>query len=261
MSHLTYTSLGNLLLQLREMNGLSQSEVGKRVGVKSDFISKLERGERNTTSQIIGKLSEVYGVDNNELLNVYHSEVILQQLDSIEDIKPIFDLVESRKKGDSTFQLPSSFTVGSIGLLKERRKYVKGGRYGKVQGLNLYPKKNGKLTKGDRKTLFSKSEHYISYIIEKLYQGVSSEELVNKNLDHLDPSLTDEENITTWNIFYDRYSNQIPEFRIEPTNKQIEKYNKSLGEQESSPDETQRSELRRVMNLLKKTPNISNDFG
>ena len=108
MTHLTYTSLGNLLLQLREMNGLSQSEVSKRVGVKSDFISKLERGERNTTPQIIGKLSEVYGVDTNELLNVYHSEVILQQLDSEEDIKPIFDLVESRKKGDSTFQLPSS---------------------------------------------------------------------------------------------------------------------------------------------------------
>ena len=261
MSHLTYTSLGNLLLQLREMNGLSQSEVGKRVGVKSDFISKLERGERNTTLQVISKLSEVYGVDTNELLNVYHSEVILQQLDSIEDIKPIFDLVESRKKGDSTFQLPTSITKGSIGLLKDRRKYVKGGRYGKVQGLNLYPKKNGKLTKGDRKKLFSKSEYYISYIIEKLYQGVSSEDLVNKNLDHLDPSLTDEENITTWNTFYDRYSDQISEYRLEPTDKQIEQYNKSLGEQESSPDETQRSEFRRVMKSLNKTPKVSNDFG
>jgi transcriptional regulator with XRE-family HTH domain len=261
MTHLTYTSLGNLLLQLREMNGLSQSEVGKRVGVKSDFISKLERGERNTTPQIIGKLSEVYGVDTNELLNVYHSEVILQQLDSVEDIKPIFDLVESRKKGDSTFQLPSSITKGCNSILKDRRKYVKGGRYGKVKGLNLYPKKNGKLTKGDRKTLFSKSEYYISYIIEKLYQGVSSEDLVNKNLDHLDPSLTDEENITTWNTFYDRYSDQISEFRIEPTNKQIEQYNKSLGEQESSSDETQLNEYRRVMKSLNKTPKVSNDFG
>lgn len=261
MTNLTYTSLGNLLLQLREMKGLSQSEVGKRVGVKSDFISKLERGERNTTPQIIGKLSVVYGVDTNELLIVYHSEVILQQLDSVEDIKPIFYLVESRKKGDSTFQLPSSITMGSIGVLKDRRKYVKGGRYGKVKGLNLYPKKNGKLTKGDRKTLFSKSEYYISFVIEKLYQGVSSEDLVNKNLDHLDPSLTDEENITTWNTFYDRYSDHIPEFRVEPTDKQIEKYNKTLGEQECSPDETQRTQLKGLMNSLNKTPNVSDDFG
>lgn len=261
MTHLTYTSLGKLLLQLREMNGLSQSEVGKRVGVKSDFISKLERGERNTTPQIIGKLSEVYGVDSNELLNVYHSEVILQQLDSVEDIKPIFDLVESRKKGDSTFQLPSSITKGNIGLLKDRRKYVKGGRYGKVEGLNLYPKKNGKLTKGDRQTLFTKSEHYISFIIEKLYQGVSTEDLVNKNLDHLDPSLTDEENITIWNSFYDTYSNQIPEFKREITNKEIDKYNQSLGEQDSSPDETQRTQLKGLINSFKKTPKVSNDFG
>ena len=109
--------------------------------------------------------------------------------------------------------------------------------------------------------MFTKSEHYISFIIEKLYQGVSSEDLVNKNLDHLDPSLTDEENITTLNSFYDNYSDHIPEFKIEPTDKQIEKYNKALGEQECSPDETQLNEYRRVIKSLNKTPKVSNDFG
>lgn len=197
------------------------------------------------------------------LLNVYHSEVILQQLDSVEDIRPIFDLVESRKKGDSTFQLPSSITKGSIGLLKDRRKYVKGGRYGKVEGLNLYPKKSGKLSRGDRETLFRKSELYIGYIIENYYKGVSSEILIDKKLNYLDGSLTDEENISMWNEFYETYSNRIPDFRREPTDKEIENYNRMVEQVKPSDLTTEYKEhLQNVKSMIeKKKPNVSNDFG
>jgi hypothetical protein len=88
---------------------------------------------------------------------------------------------------------------------KVKRGYVKGSLYGKANGLNLYIQKNDKLTKKDRTKLLMKSENYISVINEGLTNS-------QKN-SHLDPSLTDLENINIWNEFFQKFGNYFTDLR------------------------------------------------
>lgn len=48
---------------LRKELGLSQEEFGKRVGVSNTAISKLEKGERNITEQMILSICRVFRVN------------------------------------------------------------------------------------------------------------------------------------------------------------------------------------------------------
>ncbi len=82
---------------------------------------------------------------------------------------------------------------------KVKRGYVKGSLCGKADGLNLYIQKNDKLTKKDRIKLLIKSENYISAINESLPNS--------QKHSHLDPSLTDKENIDIWNDFFQKFGN------------------------------------------------------
>jgi transcriptional regulator with XRE-family HTH domain len=50
------------LKELRKSLGLNQTEFGKRLGVKSTAISKLEKGERNFTDQMVLAVCREYGV-------------------------------------------------------------------------------------------------------------------------------------------------------------------------------------------------------
>ena len=88
---------------------------------------------------------------------------------------------------------------------KVKRGYVKGSLCGKANGLNLYIQKNDKLTKKDRTKLLMKSENYISVINE----GLSN----SQKHSHLDPSLTDLENIDIWNEFFLKFGNFFTDLR------------------------------------------------
>jgi hypothetical protein len=88
---------------------------------------------------------------------------------------------------------------------KVKRGYVKGSLCGKANGLNLYIQKNDKLTKIDRTKLLMKSENYISAINEGLTNS--------QKHSHLDPSLTDLENIDIWNEFFQKFGNYFPDLR------------------------------------------------
>ena len=88
---------------------------------------------------------------------------------------------------------------------KVKRGYVKGSLCGKANGLNLYIQKNEKLTKKDRIKLLTKSENYISVINEGLPNS--------QKHSHLDPSLTDLENIDIWNEFFQKFGNYFTDLR------------------------------------------------
>ena len=88
---------------------------------------------------------------------------------------------------------------------KVKRGYVKGSLCGKANGLNLYIQKNDKLTKKDRIKLLTKSENYISVINEGLPNS--------QKHSHLDPSLTDLENIDIWNEFFQKFGNYFTDLR------------------------------------------------
>ena len=103
--------------------------------------------------------------------------------------------LELLKKGSPKPQKPK----------KVKRGYVKGSLCGKANGLNLYIQKNDKLTKKDRTKLLMKSENYISVINEGLPNS--------QKHSHLDPSLTDLENIDIWNEFFLKFGNYFTDLR------------------------------------------------
>jgi transcriptional regulator with XRE-family HTH domain len=60
---------GNRIRTLREAEGWSQEDLAERSGLHRTYISGVERGVRNPTLEIIGKLAQAFGVSPSELLN------------------------------------------------------------------------------------------------------------------------------------------------------------------------------------------------
>ena len=60
---------GNRLYQLRKKAGLSQAQLGERVGVSNKAVSKWENGQAKPGLEIIHKLADVFSVSVDELLN------------------------------------------------------------------------------------------------------------------------------------------------------------------------------------------------
>lgn len=54
---------GSKLKKAREKSGLSQSEVGRMVGVGKAAISKIERGGTSPSSDVLVRLCRLYGVE------------------------------------------------------------------------------------------------------------------------------------------------------------------------------------------------------
>ena len=58
----------NRLKEIRESTGLTQADVGKKLGVTQNAISKYELEQRKLKVETAKKLSDVYGVSLNALL-------------------------------------------------------------------------------------------------------------------------------------------------------------------------------------------------
>lgn len=225
-----FTSFGNLLREIRELRGMSLSDVSKRVGVKKDFIGKVERGQRTPNIELVTEFSTCYGVKEEELLKLYYTQRVLDELDGVDKLSSIFNLVKQRSKSPS---IEVNLKEKPQPRTKPKRKYVKGGRNGKVKGLNLYLKDNDKLSKKDRETLFRKSEDYMNEIIER-YSVSSLNDTNHMSIDYLDPRSSDVENVELWNNFYDQYGMMFPEFLEKEEKTFLKEYNKSNGDSNSN---------------------------
>ena len=60
----------DVLIQLREKNGLSQQELADRMFITRQAVSRWERGETLPSSDLLKKLSEVFQVSINTLLQL-----------------------------------------------------------------------------------------------------------------------------------------------------------------------------------------------
>lgn len=61
--------VGKLIANLRKQNGLTQQELGDKVGVGFRAVSKWERGITLPDITIINELSKILGISSNELLD------------------------------------------------------------------------------------------------------------------------------------------------------------------------------------------------
>jgi transcriptional regulator with XRE-family HTH domain len=62
-----YIALGRALRKLRETAGLTQVQAGERVGIRSTFLSEVERGNRGLRWHTLLAILRAYGADLRDL--------------------------------------------------------------------------------------------------------------------------------------------------------------------------------------------------
>ena len=67
--------IGNKILELRKKNNLSQEKLAEQVGVSRQTISKWELGETSPDLKQSKKLSEIFNVSLDELVNNSKKEI------------------------------------------------------------------------------------------------------------------------------------------------------------------------------------------
>ena len=64
-----YKKLGERIRKLREEAGLSQEEFSKKIGISRVSISQLEKGERKISAEEIAKISKIFNITPDNLLD------------------------------------------------------------------------------------------------------------------------------------------------------------------------------------------------
>lgn len=66
--------LSEFVKKYRKLNLLTQSELGKRLGINNVQVSKIESG-RPISINTMRKLSDVMGIDPESIYNMYQEEI------------------------------------------------------------------------------------------------------------------------------------------------------------------------------------------
>jgi len=73
-------TIGEKLRQLREQNNLPLRKVAALIDIDVAILSKMERGERKLTKEIVLKLADTYKYNVDELLVLFLSERIMYEI-------------------------------------------------------------------------------------------------------------------------------------------------------------------------------------
>lgn len=80
MNMSTETTIGSKLRELREGKGLPLRKVSALLDIDVAILSKMERGERKLSKEIVLKLADIYEYDANELLVLFLSDRIMYEI-------------------------------------------------------------------------------------------------------------------------------------------------------------------------------------
>lgn len=112
------TSIGERIKQLRERSGLSQEELGNRMGVTKSYISKLENGKKK-----LNKYDRILQVAN--ALNVHISEIIPDEEKlrvSVDDEEWSFLLGELKAEGLTAEQVREYVKIAKKHIKRDEEK-------------------------------------------------------------------------------------------------------------------------------------------
>jgi transcriptional regulator with XRE-family HTH domain len=187
-------TIGDYLRKIRTDWGRSLGELSTYCGISIDYLSKIEKGQRKPSKELLTDISKYFNIPFESLWDIYLTDEMINTLDRSTDKEGTLKLFKNRmKKPDVLIHIPNSSPFKKD---KKKRRYTKGGVGGKVKGLNYYIQSNGKLKRRERKDLLEKAEVFILPVTG--YE--------------LDPSLTDIELLGLWNEFFDAHGMRYPEF-------------------------------------------------
>ena len=73
-------TIGGKLRQLREQNNLPLRKIAALIDIDVAILSKMERGERKLTKEIVLKLADIYKQSSDELLVLFLSDKIMYEI-------------------------------------------------------------------------------------------------------------------------------------------------------------------------------------
>ena len=73
-------TLGGRLREIREQNKLPLRRISAILDIDVAILSKMERGERKLSKEVVLKLAEIYKCNSEELLVLYLSEKIMFEI-------------------------------------------------------------------------------------------------------------------------------------------------------------------------------------
>ncbi len=73
-------NIGDKLRKLREENELPLRKVAALLDIDVAILSKMERGERRLTKEIVQKLAKIYKHNTEELIVLYLSEKVVYEI-------------------------------------------------------------------------------------------------------------------------------------------------------------------------------------
>ena len=92
---------GKRLKALRIEHGLTQKQLGERIGLRGSIISFYEVGDRIPSPEIIIKLATVFHVTSDYLLGLEHDRTIITDGLSEESIAIVYRMVEHLRRSDN----------------------------------------------------------------------------------------------------------------------------------------------------------------
>lgn len=73
-------TLGEKLRQIRESKGFPLRKISALIDIDVAILSKMERGERKLTKEIVLKLADIYKQSSDELLVLFLSDKIMYEI-------------------------------------------------------------------------------------------------------------------------------------------------------------------------------------
>ena len=94
----TEKSIGEKLREIRESKELPLRKVSALLDIDVAILSKMERGERKLTKDIVLKLADIYGHDPDELLVLFLSDKIMYEIQDEDLREKALKVAEERVK-------------------------------------------------------------------------------------------------------------------------------------------------------------------
>lgn len=91
-------TLGEKLRQIREQNELPLRKVSSLLDIDVAILSKMERGERKLSKEVVLKLADIYKCNPEELLVLFLSEKIMYEIQDEDLGEKALKVAEKRVK-------------------------------------------------------------------------------------------------------------------------------------------------------------------